>query len=57
MANPYKRSVTIEHPKTSHKLSKVIRQAEYVSRASGGGKNSDILFYRETKNKIFWMQK
>ena len=44
------KSVTKEHPKTSHKLSKTIRQAEKV----GCGKNSDSPLYSETKKvKIF----
>ena len=44
----YKISVT-EHPKTSHKLSKTIRQAEKV------GSNSFL--YSDAKNREFFEQK
>ena len=43
------RSVIIEQPKASPKLSRVIRQAEKVSQVSSAGKNSDSAFYIETK--------
>ena len=39
-----------EHPKTSHKLSKTIRQAEKVS--SGSSLYSDT-----KKGEIFWVKK
>ena len=45
------KSVIIEHPKTSHKLSKAIRQAEEVSQVRGTGKNSDSPLYGEIKKK------
>ena len=32
------KSVTIQHPKTSHKLSRSIRQAKKVSQVSGAGR-------------------
>ena len=52
------KSVSIEHFKTSCKLSKAIRQAEKVSQVSGVCKNSDSPLYNETKKvKILWMQK
>ena len=35
------KSVTIKHPKTSHKLFKAIRQAEEVCQVRAAGKNSD----------------
>ena len=41
--------VTIQHPKTSCKLSKAIRQAEKISQVSGDGKYSDSPLYIETK--------
>ena len=41
------KSVIIEHPKTSPKLSKVIRQAEKVSKVGDTGKNSDRPSYSE----------
>ena len=47
----YQKPVIIEHPKTSHKLCKAIRQAEKVSQVSSAGKNSDDLLYSETKDK------
>ena len=34
------KSATIEHPKTSHKLTKTIRQAKQVSQVPGAGKYS-----------------
>ena len=42
------KSVTIENPKTSHKLSKTIRQAEKISQA-GAVKNCNSPLYIETK--------
>ena len=38
------KSVTIRHPKTSHKLPKTIKQAEII----GSGENSISPFYRAT---------
>ena len=51
------KSVILEHPKTSLKLSKAIRQTEKVSQV-GAGKNSDSPLYSETKKKkkIVWMK-
>ena len=47
------KSIAIEHPKTSHKLSSTIRQAEKVSHV-GSGKSSNSHLYSETKKvKIF----
>ena len=43
------KSVVIEHPKTSRKLSKAIKQAEKVSQASGASKNCGSALYSETK--------
>ena len=44
------KSVIAEHPKTSHKLSKTIRQTEKVS--------SNSSLYSDTKKvKIFWTKK
>ena len=40
------KSVIIEHPKTSHKLSKTIWQAEKISQV-GSGKSSNRLLYSE----------
>ena len=52
------KSVITEHPKTSHKLSKTIRQAEKVSQVSGADKNSDSSLYGKIKKvKVFWMEK
>ena len=52
------KSVTIEHSKTSRKLSKVIRQAEKVSEVSGTGKNFDSPLHSETKTvKMFGIKK
>ena len=42
------KSVILEHPKTSLKLSKAIRQTEKVSQV-GAGKNSDSPLYSQTK--------
>ena len=48
------KSVTIEHPKTSCKLSKTIKQAEKISQVSVAGKNSDSPLYSETEKKNFF---
>ena len=50
------KSVTLEHPKTSHKLSKTIKQAKKFSEIVGACKHSTSLLYREiTKHeKRFW---
>ena len=40
--------VIIEHPKTSHKLSKTMRQAEKASQV-GSGKSSNSSLYSDTK--------
>ena len=46
-----------EYPKTSHKLSKTIMEAEMVFQV-GSGKRSNSLLYSETKTvKIFWTKK
>ena len=42
------KSVVIEHPKTSHKLSKTIRQAEKVTEV-GSGESYNSSLYSETK--------
>ena len=47
-------SFTIEHLKTSRKLSKSIRQAEKVSQVSGADKNSTSPLYSETKKSEFF---
>ena len=52
------KSVTIEHPKTSNKLSKTIRQAEKVSQVGGAGKNCSSSVYSEpTKSETFLDEK
>ena len=43
------KSVTIEHPKTSRKLSKAREPAKNVSLVSGSDKNSDSTLYSKTK--------
>ena len=43
--------VTIEHPKSSCKSSKTIRQAKKISHASGSGKNSSLFYDETTKTK------
>ena len=43
-----KKLVIIEHPKTSHKLTKTIRQAEKIR---------SPLYSKTKKVKIFWMKK
>ena len=45
------KSVIIEHPKTSHKLSKTVRQAEKVSQVSSG-KRSLIALYIVIQKKV-----
>ena len=44
------KSVTIEHSKTSCKLSKTVRQTQNVSQV-GSGKSSNNPLYSETKTK------
>ena len=52
------KSVVIEHPKTSRKLSKAIKQAEKVSQANGASKNCGGALYSETKkSKSFGWKK
>ena len=41
------RSAIIKHPKTSHKLSKSIKQAKKVSQVSGAGKDFERTLYSE----------
>ena len=41
----------ILNPKTSHKLSKTIRQGKKVSQVVGAGKSSNSLLYSETKKR------
>ena len=51
LKNPNKidiRSVTIEHPKTSHESSKTMRQAEKVSQEHNAGKNANSPLCKET---------
>ena len=49
----YVTPVTIEHPKTSHKLSKTTMQAEKVSQA-GSAKNCNSLYIaKQKKCQIF----
>ena len=45
------KSVTAEHPKTSRNLSKTLRTAEKVSKASRDEKNSASTLYVETTQK------
>ena len=45
------KSVTIEHPKTSHKLSKTIKQAKKCDQVGGSDNSSTSPFYSETKKK------
>ena len=49
--------VTIEHPNTSRKLSKTIRQTEKVSQVSSANKNSDNPLYSETKKTEKFLNK
>ena len=41
----------MEHPKTSRKISKSIRQDEKVSQVSDDGKSSNSLLYSETTKR------
>ena len=50
-------SIIIEHPKTSRKLSKAVRQTEKNSQASGTGENSDAYYIAKKRVKIFIMKK
>ena len=51
------KSVTIEHPKTSHKLSKTIRQGIKGSQVAGSGKSSSPLYSKATKLEFFLEKK
>ena len=54
------KSAIMEHPETSNKLLKTIKQAEKVSQvsASGAGKNSNSSLNSKTnKSEGFWMKK
>ena len=42
------KSVNIEHPKTSYKLTKTIKQAEKVSEINSSGKNFNSPLYSDT---------
>ena len=44
----------MEHPRTSHKLSKAVRQTEKLSEISDAGKNFDIPLYGESKQVFGW---
>ena len=48
------KSVTVEHPKTSCNLSKTLRRAEKVSKASRDEKNSASTLYVETTQSDFF---
>ena len=48
------KSVTIEHPKTTHKLFKTITKAEKASQVGGAGKQNVKV---KQKMKKFWMKK
>ena len=50
------KSVIIEHAKTSHKLSKTIRQTGKVSQA-GSGKRCNSPLYNKTKKGKFFERK
>ena len=50
------KSVIIEYPKTSHKLSEALRQAEKVSQEIAACKNFDSFLYSKTKLNTFWME-
>ena len=53
-----KKSVTLEHPKISHNLSKSLRQAKKIPQVSSAGKNSTSLLYKKrTKTEFFLMEK
>ena len=45
--------VIIEHPKTSHKLSKTIRQCEKVPQIGSGKSSNSSLYSDRKKVKIF----
>ena len=49
--------VTIEHTKTSCKLSKTVRQAKTFSQAGGACKNSTSPLYSETTKTEFFLMK
>ena len=51
------KSVIIELPKTSHKLSKTIKRAKNVSQISGACKNSTSPLYTETTKTDFFLRK
>ena len=52
------KSVTIEHQKTSHKLSKTIKQGKKFSQVVGARKSSNNPLYSETtKRETFWTKK
>ena len=54
------KSVTVEHPKTSRNLSKTLRRAEKVSKASRDEKNSASTLYVEKTPSdffFFWWNK
>ena len=50
------KSVTIEHPKTSCKLSKINRQAKKVSQLGDAGRNLTSCLYSETAKTEFFMK-
>ena len=50
----YIKSFTIEHPRTSCKLSKTIRQAKKVSQAGGTGNNSTSFYIVQKQKLIFF---
>ena len=47
------KSVTIEHPKTSYKLSKTVRQAEKVSQVGSGESSNSPLYSNTKKVRVF----
>ena len=52
------KSVTIDHPKSTRKLSKTISLAKKVSEEGRAGKNSTVPLYCEmTKAEVFLMKK
>ena len=51
------KSVTIEHPIASRKLSKTIKQAKKVSQAGGFGKKSSSPLYIETIKTFLKIQR
>ena len=50
----YIKSFTIEHPRTSCKLPKTIRQAKKVSQAGGTGNNSTSFYIVQKQKLIFF---